>query len=412
MNIIQKIISFLLLSCIFVFSGSLFAKEQSAKLQKKIITMDFQKIPIRELLQFIAQTMNLNIIMSDSVAGNVSLHFRALTWEQALDTLLEMSGLVKRQKESMLFIATASEFAARQKSLQEAAPIKMLHVKLHHTNVNEISAELKSNPDLLSSFAKIAISTVDNSLWIKETVDNLPLITNYLRQVDKPQDQIMVAAKIINVDNKKIHELGLCFNPIPKADNCSQLHFSFPVDGRNSLSLAIASIAQGQLLNLQLEALESAGYSKIMANPKVITQNRKPALIEAGEEIPYQESTSSGATSVTFKKAALSLKVTPTLLPDNRIILELEINQNKTSPLAVNGTPAIQTQVVKTEVVVGDGQTLVLGGIFEKSLVEYKNKIPVLSDIPLIGGLLSQKGEHVRRKELLLFVTPSALHHK
>jgi type IV pilus assembly protein PilQ len=385
-------------------------KKASSGVNKQIVSMDFKKIPVRDLLQFIAESMNFNVIMSESITGNVSVHFQNICWQQALDAILEMSGYVKKQKDNMLYIATAGEFAGRQKSLQEAAPVKTVRIKLRHVDVAVVNDILKTKAHILTSFAAVSINPLDNSLWVKETVDNLPLLTQYLQQLDKPEAQLLVTAKIINIDTKKRRELGLNFNQTAASEQPGRLHLSFP-QGTANLCLAIASIAQGQLLNLQLDALESAGYSKVIADPKVITQNRKTAIIEAGEEIPYQESTTSGATSISFKKAVLSLKVTPTILPDGQITMNLEINQNKTSSLSVNGTPAIQTQELKTDVVVKDGQTVILGGIYEKADMEFSNGIPGIASLPLIGKLISKNASHCIRKELLIVLTPHLLNY-
>jgi type IV pilus assembly protein PilQ len=375
-----------------------------------IITLDFKKIPIRELLQFIAEAMQANIMMSESVTGNVSLHFRNVTWSKALDVILEMSGLViKKEKDNIWLIATPREFAERQKILTEASPMKVIKFNLHHTDAMLISTTLKTQADILSPMAKVSVNPRENSLWIKENAMNLPSLLNYLHQIDLPEKQILISAKIINIDDNKIHELGIHFNGTMKSPSSEGLNVSLPITTSNSLQIAIATLPQNQLLNLQLDALETAGYSKIMADPQIITQNRKLALIEAGEEIPYQETTSSGATSVTFKKATLSLKVTPTTLPDGQIILELEISQNKISPLAVNGTPAIQTQELKTQVIVHDGQTVILGGIYESSNSKIAHKIPLIANLPLIGSLLSHKNRHFIRKELLIFISPHVL---
>jgi type IV pilus assembly protein PilQ len=372
------------------------------------ITLDFKKIPVRELVQFIADAMHYNVIMSENVSGNLSLHFHNMTWQQALDAILEMSGLVKKQKDNLLFIGTANEFATKQKNLSDAAPLKIITVKLRHVDANVLSTLLRATPEILSSMAKINCNLQDNSLWIREKMANIPVLLDFIAALDKPEKQILVTAKIVNVDDRKTHELGIHFNVANKHSG-NELNFSLPQTVANSLSVAIASYAQNQLLNLQIEALESTGHSKLIANPRIITQNRKAAIIEAGEEIPYPESTAHGATSVSFKKAALSLQVTPTLLPDGRIILALAISQNKTSPLAVNGTPAIQTQELKTEVVVHDNQTVILGGIFETACIQVHEQLPVISKIPVLGYLLSKREKQVMRKELLIFVSPHVL---
>lgn len=380
------------------------------KKMDSVTTMTFKNMPVRELLQWLAQCLQYNLIMSDRVTGTISLHFTNVTWQQTLDTVLEMMGFVKKEKNNILFIATAEEFAARQKSLLEAAAMRTLKIKFKHADVTTLATLLKSQPDLLSPLAKFSINPKENSLWLKENVENLPMVTDYLTQLDCTDQQIEVTAKIINIDNDKVKELGIGFEQENKKQ-IDRLHFSLPVATQaGGLSLAIASMAQQRLLNLQLDALTATGFGKVIANPKIIAKNRKQAMIEAGEEIPYQESTASGATNVSFKKAALSLKVTPTLLPDNNINLELEVSQNKTSSLAVNGTPAIQTQELKTDVVIHEGETLILGGIFEKSETHLEKKIPLISELPLLNRLLIRKNNHTTQKELLILIRPMKLH--
>jgi type IV pilus assembly protein PilQ len=410
-KLLRDIFSLLILIVISLLPFSFAANQQNTPLasSSETITLDFRKIPVRELIQFLADAMHYNVIMTEAVTGNLALHFHDVTWREALGIVLEMSGLVKKEKDNVLFIGTANEFATKQKNLSDAAPFKIITVKLHHTDANTVSGILKAQPEILSSMAKINCNPRENTLWIKEKLDNVPLLLNYLSELDQAEKQILVTAKILNVDNNKVRELGIHFNSLTNNFKGDQLSISLPQTTANAINMAIANVAQNQLLNLQIDALESTGHSKLIANPKIITQNRKSAIIEAGEEIPYQESTSSGATSVSFKKAALSLKVTPTLLPDGRIILDLEINQNKTSLLAVNGTPAIQTQELKTEVIVRDQETVILGGIFETSLSEVKKQLPLFGEIPLLGSLFSTKKTHIERKELLIFVSPHTL---
>ncbi len=375
----------------------------------KIISLDFKKIPVRELLQFIAEAMGCNIIMSESVTGNLALHFKNVTWQQAFHIILEMTGFVSKQIDNVLLIASPLEFANRQKSVTEAALVKTFKIKLYHAQVSQVMAQLKNEDNILSPIAKVSANVEDNSLWIKENVENIPLVTSFIHQRDKVEKQILILAKIINLDDKKVHELGIKFRPISREKSDQGLTLSFPEGNSPGLNLAIASIAQWQLLNLELAALEASGYSKIMADPKIVTLNHQPAIIEAGEEIPYQEKTASGATNVSFKKAALSLKVTPTVLPDRSIILELEIKQNKISSLSVNGTPAIQTQELKTQVIIGNRQTIILGGIYETTNCQVVEKIPVLSHLPLVGQLLSHCDTQQLKKQLLIFVTPEII---
>jgi type IV pilus assembly protein PilQ len=263
---------------------------------------------------------------------------------------------------------------------------------------------------LLSKYAQVSVNNHDNSIWIKEKIARFSFVLSYLRHLDIPEKQVLIEAKIVNVDDSKLNELGLHLKKYLKPqDGQHEFHLSLPEDETGRFTLAIAKIGQVSLLDLELSALERMGHGKVIASPRLITQNHKTATIEAGEEVPYQEKTSSGATSVTFKKAALGLKVTPQLTPDNRILLELEINQNKISPVAVNGTPAIQTQELRTQVIVDDGQTVVLGGIFEKSDSTVDEKLPFLGSIPVLGQIFNRHHIRTSRKQLLIFVTPRVM---
>jgi type IV pilus assembly protein PilQ len=402
-------ISLFLIFIFFLASTHSFAAEEALQKGSGSLTFDFKKIAVRELLQFIAESMNCNLMMSDNVSGFISIHLNNVTWQQAFDGILEMAGLVKKYNNHILFVGTPNEFALRQKLLAEAVPVKLVEIKLRHIDANVAYSLLKNHSELFSSNAQITINPHENSLWIKENMNNIPILKRYLHQIDKFDQQILIAAKIINIDNNKIQELGIRFNEKPSKQTSNNLSLSLPHVELNSFQLAILTAAQNELLNLQLCALEATGHSKIVASPKIITQNHKLATIESGEEIPYPESTSSGATNITFKKAVLSLKVKPSLLPDGHIILELEINQNKVSPLAVNGVPAIQTQEVKTEVAVRSDQTVVLGGIFEKAAASSENKIPAVSRLPLIGRFFTHREGNVKTKQLLVFISPHVM---
>lgn len=370
------------------------------------ISLDFKKIPVRELLQFIAESMGCNIIMSESVSGNLALHFQKVSWQQAFNIVLEMTGMVQRRMGNVLLIASPAEFAARQKNMAQATSIQTVKVKLYHANVAQVLSSLKNESTILSPGALVSANVEDNSLWIREDTSNLPVVISFLRQKDQIEKQILICAKVVNLDDKKVNELGIRLKSSAKLKSDGGLTLNFPEVAQSSLNFAIASIAEQQLLSLELAALETSGHSKIIADPKILTLNHQAAIIEAGEEIPYQEKTASGATNVSFKKAALSLKVTPSVLPDGRITLELEISQNKVSSLAVNGTPGIQTQELKTQVTVKNHQTVILGGIFEASQGQLSDKVPLFSRIPLIGALLSHTKKEGGRKQLLVFVTP------
>ncbi len=388
----------------FIISQSLALENQA-----HLVDMDFQKISVRELLQFLAESMNSNLIMSENVSGFISIHLKNVTWKQAFDGVLEMMGLVKRELENLLLVGTPNEFLLRQKRLAEAVPVTFFEFSLKHVDVMLAETLLRSQSDIFSTNLKITAMPLTNKLIIKDTVNNIPQLKTLLKEIDQPVKQIIIQAKIINIDNSKVQELGLHFNEKSSKKTKKSMPLSLPTSVVSGLHFAVASAAQNPLLNLQLDALQAAGHSALIADPKIITQNRKQALIESGEEIPYQESTSSGATNTTFKKAVLCLKVKPLLLPDGRINMELEVNQNKVSTLAVNGTPAIQTQEVKAEVTIREGETVVLGGIFEKAATLNKNELPFISRLPVVGVLFSHQHESIKTKQLLILITPTIM---
>jgi type IV pilus assembly protein PilQ len=244
---------------------------------------------------------------------------------------------------------------------------------------------------------------------VVDTSQNLLAIKQYLKTIDVPEKQILIEARIVNMDCQIMEELGLHFKAKKPHEQRDHFHMSLPEVTSGRWNFSIAQFSSPNFLDLELAALESRGKGKILACPKLITQNRKSAIIESGEEIPYQEQTSSGATSVNFKKAALSLKVTPQITSKSQILLSLEINQDKVSSLSVNGTPAIQMQNLKTQVMVKDGQTVILGGIFEEAKNQVDHQLPWLGHLPLVGKLLSDHHTEFSRKELLLFITPKVI---
>lgn len=373
--------------------------------KEETVTLDFKKISIRELLEFFAEQTNYNIILDESVVGAIALHLKEVSWNEAFDAVLQIAGLAKQVRNNVIYVATPTNFARRQQIIQQAALYKTVKIRLKHIDAKQAVEQVKMEGQLLTSLAKIACNLQENSLWIKESVDNLPIVVDYLHKLDMPGSQILIAAKIVNLDDKQKSELGIKFS-----SDCNDNKLIGPHDvALNNFPLAIISLAQNRLLNLELEALEKEGHSHTVADPTIVTQNRRTATIEAGEDIPYQEKTSSGATSVTFKKAALSLKVTPIILPDNRIILELEINQNKVLPLSVNGTPVIQTQELKTQVVVHSDEGVILGGIYETEHAKVISGLPLLNQVPAINALVTHNQNEQLKKELFIVISPHRL---
>lgn len=375
------------------------------------INLNFRQIETRELLQLLAQYKGINIIMSDVVKGNMSLHLQNVSWEQAVDTVLMMKGLVKFQQNGVLFIMPAGEIKLHQQADLQTQPLTSALISLHYAKAEDIkNMLLNKNQDLLSERGAVGADIRTNSIWVKDTPDKLTTIRMFISKLDIATQQVMITARIVNVDENFVRDLGVRFGTTAIHDlsvDGLSMDMPAPVLQPGQFTVAIARLADNTLLDLELSALESEGHAKIISNPRLITTNRQTAVIESGQEIPYQEKTLGGATNVAFKKAVLSLKVTPEITPFGKIVLNLIVNQDKISSIFVHGVPAIQTQDVQTQVLVNNNQTIVLGGIYEQSERNVVERIPFLGDIPLLGGLFRHKKIQSERKELLIFVTPT-----
>lgn len=378
------------------------------------IFFDFRDIPVRDLLALLADMKNKNLVISDAIKGALTVRLENVSWEQALDTVLTMQNLAKREQGNVLFIAPAAEIAANQTdSADWQEPVAKL-IPIHYAKAKDLAALLQAKiNNLLSPRGSVTVDERTNQLWIKDTPARLAQIQSFLQGIDIPAKQIQIAARIVNADESSVEELGLKFGTVTSNTSATptqtdQLHMDMPltIDNVGHFTVAIAKLGQGTLLDLELSALEREGRARIVSDPELITSNRQPALIESGQEIPYQEKTSSGATSVAFKKAVLSLKVTPEITPENRILLNLTVNQDKVDTLSVNGVPAISTQQVQSQVLLSDGETIVLGGIYEQINSNVTERIPFWSAIPVLGKLFTDKQTRSERKELLIFVTP------
>jgi type IV pilus assembly protein PilQ len=412
------ILIFFLLLCSVITVAKTVQSQSSAAItpanKQANIFFDFRDIPVRDLLALLADMKNKNLVISDAVKGTLTVRLENVSWEQALDTVLTMQNLAKREQGNVLFIAPAAEIAANQAdSADWQEPVAKL-IPIHYAKAKDLAALLQAKTNnLLSPRGSVTVDERTNQLWIKDAPTRLAQIQNFLQGIDIPAKQIQIAARIVNADESSVEELGLKFGTVTSNTSATptqtdQLHMDMPltIDNVGHFTVAIAKLGQGTLLDLELSALEREGRARIVSDPELITSNRQPALIESGQEIPYQEKTSSGATSVAFKKAVLSLKVTPEITPENRILLNLTVNQDKVDTLSVNGVPAISTQQVQSQVLLNDGETIVLGGIYEQINSNVTERIPFWSAIPVLGKLFTDKQTRSERKELLIFVTP------
>ncbi|MBL0545790.1 type IV pilus secretin PilQ family protein [Aeromonas jandaei] len=425
----------------------------SKQYQGKPISLNFQDIPVRTVLQLIADFNNLNLVTTDSVSGNITLRLDGVPWEQALDIILKVRGLDKRLDNNILLVAPADEIATREKQQLESrnqvadlAPLYTEYLQINYAKASEVAALLSSqSTKLLSSRGAVSVDERTNVLVVKDTAEVISNIKRMLDILDIPVKQVVIEARMVTIDDGFDEALGVRWGVTkndghgnstsgsiegndgsgngnlisgtknidttmtrPTADD--RLNVNLPVtNAAGTLAFQVARLADGTLLDLELSALEKESKAEIIASPRVTTANQKPALIEQGTEIPYVESSSSGATSVTFKKAVLSLKVTPQITPDNRVILDLTVTQDtkgETVPTGTGDAVSINAQSITTQVLVNNGETLVLGGIYQQTIKSDVTKVPLLGDIPGLGALFRKTTSENKKRELLIFVTP------
>ncbi|WP_108652314.1 type IV pilus secretin PilQ [Dongshaea marina] len=415
------------------------AKRQKAastkrKYRGKPISLNFQDIPVRTVLQLIADFNKFNLVTSDSVSGNVTLRLDGVPWEQALDIILKVKGLDKRLENNVLLVAPANEIAAREEqrlsALQKAsdlAPLFTEYIQVNYAKASELAKLLSSGEtSLLSKRGAVSVDQRTNTLLVKDTSEVMENVTRMVEILDIPVKQVLIEARIVTINDGYDQELGIRWGASKTGGEKqtagtleylageatsldSRLNVNFPATGAPSLAFQIAKLSKGRILDLELSALETENKGEVIASPRIMTANQQQAVIEQGTEIPYVEAASSGATSVTFKKAVLSLTVTPQITPDNRIILDLTVTQDSQGDEVATPTGpavAIDTQQIVTQVLVDNGETLVLGGIYQQTIRTSVSKVPLLGDIPGVGVLFRKTSNTDSKRELLVFVTP------
>ncbi|MET0661460.1 MAG: type IV pilus secretin PilQ [Steroidobacteraceae bacterium] len=426
------------------------------------LTLNFQDIETRAVLQLLADTSGQNMVISDSVAGNVTLRLQNVPWDQALDIVMRTKGLDMRQEGNVIFIAPAAEIAAREKELlaarkevQELAPLRTEYLQINYAKAGDLAALIKSgqNSSLLSERGSVTIDERTNTLLLQDTSDRLSDIRRLVSTLDIPVRQVLIEARIVIVNDDFSRELGVRFGGqfaidngagdgegIIGAQNQGTADDDLVIDrdgtasstgdgwavldptDRYMVNLPIANPAgriamtlldSDYIVDLELTAAQAEGRGEIISSPRLITANQREATIEQGVEIPYQESSSSGATTTQFKKAVLSLKVTPQITPDNRVILDLTVSKDSVGQLVSSATggfvPSIDTREIVTQVLVNDGQTVVLGGVLETERRDAERKVPLLGDVPILGRLFKTTSKTDNKDELLIFVTPRIL---
>jgi type IV pilus assembly protein PilQ len=433
------------------------------------LTLNFQDIDVRSVLQLLADTSGQNIVVSDSVTGNLTLRLQNVPWDQALDIVLRTKGLDKRRQDNVIIIGPTAELASREKAelaarkeVQELSPVRTEFMQVNYAKVADLLKLIRptgaaaggggGKNTMLSARGTLSIDERTNTLLVQDTAENLADIRRLVQTLDVPVKQVLIEARIVIVSDTFERDLGARFGvtsaqksgsngllsitgngagadtmtqsaitnlqangkvtPVatPILDNRYQVNL--PAANTNG-SIGLSLLGGSYIVDLELSAAQNEGKSEVISSPRVITANQKQASIMQGVEIPYQESASSGATTTQFKNAVLSLKVTPLITPDNRVILDLDISDDSVGQQVTSATggsvPSIDTRSIITQVLVNDGQTVVLGGILDTTKSKSANKVPFLADIPILGNLFKSTTNINNKTELLIFITPKIL---
>ncbi|MED5622199.1 type IV pilus secretin PilQ [Ideonella sp. BN130291] len=433
------------------------------------LSLNFQNIEVRALLQVIADFTNFNVVTSDTVTGNVTLRLKDVPWDQALDIILQAKGLGMRKSGNVIWIAPKDELAAKEqvdleakKKVAELEPLRTQSFQMNYTKAEEVAKGLSgqntsqgggsnTSARILSPRGSVIFETRTNQLFVSDIPSKLEEIQAMIAKIDVPVRQVQIEARIVEADDKFGRALGVKLgasdvrgiqggvpgwnvgggNNVTVGGNYSAIGYqtrqSPQVDFSNTqfvnlpanvsslggasagtFALSLFSATANRFLNLELSALEADGKGKIVSSPRVITADQIKAVIEQGEEIPYQVATSSGATSIQFKKASLRLEVTPQITPEGNVILSVDVAKDSRGDLTLSG-PAINTKHVNTQVLVENGGTVVIGGIFTQNDRTDVNKVPFLGDVPIVGNLFKNTVRSSTKTELLIFLTPKVV---
>ncbi len=481
----------------YVISIKPLTAEELAEKQAKFafsgdkLSLNFQNIEVRSVLQLIADFTDLNLVASDTVRGSITLRLDNVPWDQALDLVLKTKGLDKRVIGNVMMVGPAAEIAERerqqletQRQLEELAPVYTEYIRVRYASAKELfklfGGEGKdgATQSILSGRGSAIIDERTNSIILTDTADKIAEFKKLIDQVDIPIRQVMIEARIVIANTDYQKELGVSWGAVgvdtldgglafagshdaldsapgspyelfPRTNGSkgvSRRAYDRAVDeaianggsasdvdidslpqesyGSTDLtenlmvdlgvanpagSLAMSFLNDNVLLSMEISALQDSGNAEIVSQPKVITGDKQTAHIQSGTQIPYQEASSSGATSTSFKEAVLSLEVTPQITPDDQIIMDLKVNQDSVGQIVTNGVPTIDVTELQTQVLVSNGQTIVLGGIFQTEQVKGETKVPMLGDLPYLGRLFRKDVQSENKRELLIFITPKIL---
>lgn len=438
------------------------------------LSLNFQDIQVRSVLQIIADFTELNLVASDTVGGSITLRLENVPWDQALDIVLKTKGLDKRQIGNVLMVAPAAEIAERErqeietkKQLQELAPLRTEYIRIRYANARELFAlfmsrnsgdggsggggasDRNSTGSILSERGQAIVDERTNSIILTDTEEKINAFRELIERIDIPVQQVLIEARIVIGTNNFRKELGVRIagdGVDTRGDRILEYTGSMEslyanenggitgtfvdingdgsVDGAHSFpdntlvdldvagafgSFATNIISSNFLLGLELSAMEESGFAEIVSQPKVITGDKQQATIQSGTQIPYQEESASGGTTTSFEEAVLSLDVTPQITPDDRVVMDLIITQDSISGVTSNGVPIIDITQLETQVLVADGDTVVLGGIYQTETIDGVRKVPLLGDIPFLGRLFRNDIRDESKREILIFITPKIL---
>lgn len=434
------------------------AKKEHRGYTGEKLSLNFQNIEVRAVLQLLADFASMNLVASDSVSGTVTLRLKNVPWDQALDIILKTKGLGMREMGNVILVAPAEEIAAREKQeleakqqIQELEVLRSELMQINYAKAADIAKLLKAKENsMLSLRGSITVDDRTNTLLVKDTIQKLGEIRELIGDLDIPIRQVLIESRIVIANSDFSRELGVRFGgttvrrngnngiiaasgsasgtdtmvnsaignlattasafPVTTPSLSDRLNVNLPTTAASAGRIALGILGSDYLLDLELSAMQAEGQGEVVSSPRVITANQKEAVIEQGVEVPYLEASSSGAATVSFKKAVLSLTVKPQVTPDSKVIMDLRVSKDSVGErFGPNQIPTINTREVTTQVLVDNGETVVLGGIYEQTKITNKSKVPVLGDLPFVGVLFRTKNDTNDKEELLIFITPKIL---
>lgn len=384
---------------------------QAAPKKGEPMSLNFQDVEVRSVLQVMADFAGINLVASDTVQGRITLRLESVPWEQALDLVLRSKGLGRRMEGSVMVVAPLAELAGQGVELEQA-PLQRELLAIHHANASELAELLLASLADESVFAvrgSVGVDARTNTLVVVQPPGRLAELRELVARLDVPVRQVMIEARIVEagVDYEKV--LGVRWGRQLYGGNARLGHELFVDLGveRATSGVGVGLLRSDILLDLELSAMEKSGHGEIISQPKVVTADKETARIIKGTEVPYQETTKSGATSISFREASLSLEVTPQITPDGKVVMEVRVTKDEPDFVnALNNVPPIRKNEVNAKVRVADGETIVIGGVYSTSQNKVVDKVPFFGDLPYVGRLFRRDALQEKKSELLVFLTP------